>query len=227
MTGVSLDRGDGDDVVRVLDGVSLSVPGGEMVAVVGPSGSGKSSLLAVAGVLLGADTGTVEIGGRVTSGMTRDQQARLRRREVGFIFQGSNLVPSLSAVDQLLAMVHIDGRKPAAERPRALELLELVGLGAKAHRRPFELSGGERQRVGIARALINRPSVLLADEPTSALDRARSAELSQLLARLTHEHCVATVVVTHDDAPVRVADRVVAMEDGRLAPSRAEAVPAR
>lgn len=216
LNAVNLQRGDGDETVRVLDDVTLTVAPGELVALVGPSGSGKSSLLAVAGALIQPDSGTVEIHGTALADLRPNELARVRRRQIGFVFQSSNLVPSLTAVDQLLAMAHLDGRRPGAERDRALELLDVVGLAAKADRRPHQLSGGERQRVGVARALFNEPSVLLADEPTSALDRARSAELSALLASLTRDRGVAAVVATHDDAAVAAATRTVAMEDGRL-----------
>lgn len=216
LQGVSLERGDGDETVRVLDDVSLVVEPGEVIALIGPSGSGKSSLLAVAGALLQADRGTVEIAGTPLAGLSPKALASLRRRQIGFVFQGSNLVPSLSAVDQLLAIAHLDGRKPSRERPRAIELLDAVGLADKAARRPHELSGGERQRVGIARALFNDPAVLLADEPTSALDRARSIDVSRRLADLARERSVATVIATHDDAAMASASRTVAMEDGRL-----------
>jgi putative ABC transport system ATP-binding protein len=216
LSGVGLRRGDGDETVRVLDEVSLTVAPGELVALVGPSGSGKSSLLAVAGALIQPDTGTVEIHGTALADLSANELARVRRREIGFVFQSANLVPSLTAIDQLLAIAHLDGRRPRAERERARELLDVVGLAAKADRRPHQLSGGERQRVGVARALFNEPTVLLADEPTSALDRARSAELSALLATLTRERGVAAVVATHDDVAVAAATRTVAMEDGRL-----------
>lgn len=216
LTDVSLQRGDGDETVRVLDDVRLTVEPGELVALVGPSGSGKSSLLAVAGALIQPDSGTVEIHGTPLADLSPNDLARVRRRQIGFVFQSANLVPSLTAIDQLLAMAHLDGRRPSAERDRARELLDVVGLAAKADRRPHQLSGGERQRVGIARALFNEPSVLLADEPTSALDRARSAELSALLASLARDRGVAAVVATHDDVAVAAATRIVAMEDGRL-----------
>lgn len=216
LNGVNLQRGDGDETVRVLDDVTLTVDPGELVALVGPSGSGKSSLLAVAGALIQPDSGTVEIHGTTLADLAPNELARVRRRQIGFVFQSSNLVPSLTAIDQLLAMAHLDGRRPSAERDRARELLDVVGLAAKADRRPHQLSGGERQRVGVARALFNEPSVLLADEPTSALDRARSAELSALLASLARDRGVAAVVATHDDVAVAAASRTVAMEDGRL-----------
>ncbi len=211
---VSLNLGDGDSTVLALDHVHLTVPPGELLAVLGPSGAGKSSLLAVAGALTRPSQGAVRIDGADVSALGGARQAQLRRERIGFVFQSGNLLPALTAVDQLRFALHVAGRKDTGRDP--LTLLEQVGMGHKAGRRPHELSGGERQRVGIARALVTAPALLLVDEPTAALDRARSHEIVRLLAAETHEHGVATVMVTHDHDVLEHCDRVVQMEDGRL-----------
>ena len=186
---------------------------GELVAVVGPSGAGKSSLLAVAGALVRADSGTVRVAGTDLGSAGPRELTRIRRETLGFVFQSGNLVPALTAVDQLRLPLTF-GRTRDPRDPVAL--LAEVGMDHKASRRPHELSGGERQRVGIARALVHRPTVLLVDEPTAALDRRRSQDVVALLARETHEHGVATVMVTHDHEVLHHCDRVHEMIDGRL-----------
>lgn len=211
---VSLTLGDGDSTVTALDHVHLTVAPGELLAVLGPSGAGKSSLLAVAGALTRPSEGTVRIDGADVSSLTGARQAVLRRERIGFVFQSGNLLPALTALDQLRFALHVAGGKDRGRDP--LTLLEQVGMGHKADRRPHELSGGERQRVGIARALVTAPALLLVDEPTAALDRARSHEVVRLLAAETHEHGVATVMVTHDHDVLDHCDRIVQMEDGRL-----------
>lgn len=212
---VTLRLGDGDAEVTALDDVTLSVAPGELVAVLGPSGSGKSSLLAVAGGLTGPDEGRVCVGGVDLTAASRRQLARYRREQVGFVFQSGNLIPALTAVDQLRFALKVTGR--TAEPGHTPELLlERVGMAARAKHRPHQLSGGERQRAGIARALVTRPSVLLVDEPTAALDRARSREIVGLLAEETHEFGVATVMVTHDHDVIGACDRVLEMVDGKL-----------
>jgi len=213
---VSLRFGDGDEEVVALDHVSLHVPDGELAAVVGPSGSGKSSLLAVAGALLHPSSGQVIVNGRDITQLSEKERTQARREQIGFVFQSSNLVPSLTATEQLQLIAHIDGTRPAAVRERAAALLSAVGMAHRADRRPHQLSGGERQRVGIARALMGQPAILLVDEPTSALDVARGTEIVQLLATEAHEQGVATVMVTHDDAMLQWVDSVHRMEDGRL-----------
>ncbi|WP_101254927.1 ABC transporter ATP-binding protein [Streptomyces barkulensis] len=216
LTDVTLTYPDGDSRLTALDGVTLEVPGGSITAVVGPSGSGKSSLLAVAATLVTPDRGTVAVDGTTTTGMTRADLAGLRRQKIGIVFQQPNLLPSLTAAEQLQVMARIDGRPPAKARARALELLDAVGLADRAGRRPHQLSGGQRQRVNIARALMNDPTVLLVDEPTSALDHERGAAVVDLITRLTHRQATATVLVTHDRAHLTAVDRVAEMHDGRL-----------
>ncbi|CAL9643012.1 ABC transporter ATP-binding protein [Streptomyces albus] len=216
LSDVTLTYPDGDTRLKALDRVSLTVPDGSVTAVVGPSGSGKSSLLAVAATLITPDSGTVTVDGTRTTGMSRRETAALRRQRIGIVFQQPSLLPSLTAAEQLQVMAGIDGRSPARARSRALTLLEAVGLAGQAHRRPHQLSGGQRQRVNIARALMNEPTVLLVDEPTSALDHTRGAAVLDLLTRLTHQQGTATLLVTHDRAHLTAVDRVVEVHDGRL-----------
>ncbi|TWG04197.1 ABC transporter ATP-binding protein [Streptomyces brevispora] len=213
---VTLTLGDGDTAVTALDHVGLTVAPGEFVAVVGPSGSGKSSLLAVAGGLQRPTSGTVHIAGTELTALSDKERTAARLRHIGFVFQQSNLLASLTVKEQLLLPLHIDGRLDISARARADELIEAVGLTHRAGSRPHQLSGGERQRAGLARALMTSPAVLLVDEPTSALDRVRSAEAVQLIAEQTHERGTATVMVTHDTAIMDAADRVHEMVDGRL-----------
>jgi putative ABC transport system ATP-binding protein len=213
LVGVTLRLGDGDSIVTALDAVHLSVAPGELVAVVGPSGAGKSSLLAVAGGLTTPDEGSVTIDGNDIAAMRPAARTAYRCDHIGFVFQSGNLLPALTALDQLRLVSHL-GRRTDGPDPGAL--LAEVGMADKANRRPHQLSGGERQRVGIARALMGRPSLLLVDEPTAALDRARSHEVVQLLARETRRSAVATVMVTHDTDVLERCDRVVKMIDGKL-----------
>ncbi|MFE9257344.1 ABC transporter ATP-binding protein [Streptomyces sp. NPDC006879] len=216
LSDVTLTYPDGDGRLTALDAVGLSVPSGTLTAVIGPSGSGKSSLLAVAATLVLPDAGRVIVGGQDTSQLTAAQRSTLRRDRIGIVFQQPNLLPSLSCIEQLLVMVHLAGRPPRAHRARALELLDAVGLAGQAHRRPHQLSGGQRQRVNIARALMNEPSVLLVDEPTSALDHESGRAVLDLLVRLTRERETATVMVTHDRTHLERMDATVTMDDGRL-----------
>ncbi|MEU6091706.1 ABC transporter ATP-binding protein [Streptomyces sp. NPDC047085] len=222
LTDITLAYPDGDTRLTALDKVSLEVPKGSLTAVVGPSGSGKSSLLAVAATLITPDSGTVTVDGTVTTGMTRGERTELRRHTIGIVFQQPNLIASLTAAEQLQVMAQIDGRPPAKARPRAMELLEAVGLADHAGRRPHQLSGGQRQRVNIARALMNDPTVLLVDEPTSALDHERGAAVIDLITRLTRQRATATVLVTHDRTHLTAVDHIAEVHDGRLTlPARA------
>lgn len=214
---VSLLLGDGDQQVKALDNVSLSVAPGELLAVVGPSGSGKSSLLAVCGGLRKPSAGRIYVADAEITALNDDQLTRIRREKIGFVFQQSNLLPALTVLDQLLLTVHLRGTSPrSADRDRAMALLQQVGMDSRSHRRPAELSGGERQRVGIARALMSSPGVLLVDEPTSMLDRARGQQIVSLLRGQCHEHQVATLMVTHDQDMLAYVDRAVHIADGRL-----------
>lgn len=213
---VTLTYPDGDGRLTALDEVCLDVPAGTLTAVIGPSGSGKSSLLAVAATLVTPDSGRVVVAGRDTARLSAAEKSALRRERIGIVFQQPNLLASLTAAEQLQVMAHLSGRPSRQLRRRALELLDAVGLADKADRRPHQLSGGQRQRINIARALMNEPAVLLVDEPTSALDHERGAAVLDLLVTLTRERSTATVLVTHDHAHLERMDRTATMSDGRL-----------
>ncbi|GAA2165973.1 putative ABC transport system ATP-binding protein [Humibacillus xanthopallidus] len=213
---VTLTYPDGAQRVTALEGVSLTAEPGTLTAVTGPSGSGKSSLLAVAATLVAPDSGRVLLGGRDLSALGPKETATVRRERIGIIFQSSNLLASLTAIDQLLVLAHMNGTPLSVARPRATELLDAVGLADQADRRPHQLSGGQRQRVTIARGLMNDPALLLVDEPTSALDSNRGEAVVQLLRRLTAERDLTTVMVTHDERHRDSADQVTEIVDGRL-----------
>jgi putative ABC transport system ATP-binding protein len=215
LSRVTLEVGDGEETLLAMDAVDLTVAPGEFAAIVGPSGAGKSSLLAVAGALVRPTSGDVRVAGEDLGPMGARERARVRRELIGFVFQSGNLVPALSAADQLRLPLRFNRRARSGARD-PLDLLAEVGMASKAERRPHQLSGGERQRVGIARALVTSPRVLLVDEPTAALDRQRSQEVVDLLARETRQHEVATVMVTHDHDILASCDAVYSMADGRL-----------
>jgi len=216
---VTLTFPDGDSRLTAVDHVSLEAPAGVVTGITGPSGSGKSSILAVAATLIRPDSGRVVIGDVDAATLSRTEATALRRDGIGIVFQQSNLIPSLTAREQLLVMAELGGGGSArrrAVRVRADELLDAVGLGAHAGKRPAQLSGGQRQRVAIARALVHGPSVLLVDEPTSALDQERGAEIMELIAQLSHEQGTATLLVTHDLVHRAALDRLVTVVDGRI-----------
>ena len=216
LSNVTLEYPDGDSVLRALDDVSLEVRRGEFVSLVGPSGSGKSSLLAVAATLVRPTAGSVVVAGRDAGALPDAGLTALRRDSIGIIFQQPNLLPSLTAVEQLLIAAHLRAEPLREARDRAEGLLGRVGLGSVLDKRPHQLSGGQRQRVNIARALMASPAVLLVDEPTAALDHERSGEVVRLLRQVTDEFGVATLMVTHDTGMVAYTDAVATMRDGRL-----------
>ncbi len=224
LVNVTLEYPDGEGTMTALDAVNLAVHPGQFVSLVGPSGSGKSSLLAVAATLIKPTGGLVAIDGIDATGLNEKELAQLRRDKIGIIFQQPNLLASLTAAEQLVITDHLRGKSPKAAGARAMELLDIVGLADCAKKRPHQLSGGQRQRVNIARALMAEPKVLLVDEPTAALDHARSDSIVRLLREVSDEFNVATVMVTHDTEFVPLTDAVATMRDGVLtAPVPADA----
>lgn len=217
LINVTLEYPDGEGTLKALDAVDLAVPAGQFVSLVGPSGSGKSSLLAVAATLVKPSSGLVMIDGVDATALGEKALAELRRDKVGIIFQQPNLLASLTSIEQLVITDHLRGKPLKAATARAAELLDLVGLADCGNKRPHQLSGGQRQRVNIARALMAQPKVLLVDEPTAALDHERSASIVQLLREVTDEFKVATIMVTHDTEFVPLTDAVATMRDGVLA----------
>lgn len=220
LTDVTLTFPDGESRVTAVDRATLDVKKGQVFGVTGPSGSGKSSLLAVASTLIKPDSGSVDIDGTDATRLSLAESASLRREKIGIIFQQANLLPSMTAIDQVRVMNELGAhgarsRRREVER-RAKELLDLVGLSAAMNRRPAQLSGGQRQRVNIARALVNDPSVLIVDEPTSALDQERGHEIIELITKLTRELDTATLLVTHDQTFLPTFDGVAVMTDGVL-----------
>jgi putative ABC transport system ATP-binding protein len=206
--------GEGDSAVEAVRGVSLEVPSGQFTAVMGPSGSGKSTLMHVLAGLDQPTSGQVEIGGRDVTEMSDKQLTLLRRDHVGFIFQFFNLLPVLTAEENILLPLSIAGRKP--DRVWIDSVIERVGLSDRRSHRPSELSGGQQQRVAIARALVSEPTVLLADEPTGNLDSHTSAEVLELLRDTVREYGQTTLMVSHDPRAAATADRVLFLADGAL-----------
>lgn len=215
--------------VAALDGVDLDLAAGSFTAVMGPSGSGKSTLLQCAAGLDRPTSGTVAVDGVELAGLSERRLTLLRRERIGFVFQSFNLLPSLTAAQNVALPLRLARRRPA--RGAVREALDRVGLGDRAGHRPSQLSGGQQQRVALARALITRPAVLFGDEPTGALDTATSREVLSLLRELVDREGQTTVMVTHDPVAASYADRVVFLVDGRvsgeLAGPSAEAVAAR
>jgi putative ABC transport system ATP-binding protein len=207
---------DGSDTRVLLDHVDLDVSAGEVVVVTGPSGSGKSTLLALAGLLRRPAEGDILIDGVPTARLSERRRTALRRDHIGIIYQSANLLPSLTAREQLELVGHIDRQRRGEARARADQLLADLGLTGRADQLPGQLSGGERQRVGIARALMAEPTVLLADEPTASLDPSLAADVAALITEEAHRRGLATVIVTHDDAPLGHADRHLHLAGGVL-----------
>ena len=212
---VSKHYGEGAAEVQALSGIDLAVDAGELVAVMGRSGSGKSTLLTIAGSLEQPTSGEVLVDGSALSGMSRNEQARLRRRSIGYVFQDYNLLAGLTALENVTLPMELDGVPARTARPAGVKALEELGLSDRASRFPDELSGGERQRVAIARAVVGDRRLLLADEPSGALD-SLNAEAVMRLIRVACQRGVAGVVVTHDAQLASWADRVVFLRDGRI-----------
>jgi putative ABC transport system ATP-binding protein len=206
----------GASEVRALNGVSLTVPKGQFLSVMGSSGSGKSTLLNLLGALDVPTSGSIRIDGKEISRLPDDDLSRFRRDHLGFIFQFFNLLPTLTAIENVLLPSLLSGKDRDAEEAKARALLEQVGLKGRWHHRPDELSGGEMQRVAIARALLSEPSVLLADEPTGNLDSKTGAEVLRLIREATRQRQLTVVMVTHDPKAAEVGDRLVRLADGNV-----------
>jgi len=209
---ITVTLGTGATRTTVLDGLDLTVTPGELTALTGPSGSGKSTLLAVAGALLRPTSGRVLLDDVDLAELDDAHRARYRRERIGYVFQSGNLLPNLNAVDQLLTVTYLLGRRPRRYRARAEEALAAVGLADRLGHRPEQMSGGERQRVALARALFAEPALLLIDEPTAAVDRGRAVDLARLLRDTAHTRACVTLVATHDPVVAHAADRVVDLE---------------
>ena len=208
--------GSGADAVTAVDNVSFDVQQGEFVALVGPSGSGKTSMLAMLAGLLSPSDGQVVIDGHEMSRMGDRQRTKFRRQAIGFTFQSNNLVPYLTAQDNVELMLRLNGKRSKNSKERAAELLDRLGLGNRLGNYPNELSGGQQQRVAIARALIHQPAVVLADEPTASLDTTLAHQVVATFAQLIHEQNRAGIMVTHDLRMTRYVDKVIQMKDGKI-----------
>jgi putative ABC transport system ATP-binding protein len=207
----------GGQTVRALDGIDLHIRGGEFTSIVGPSGAGKSTLLHLLGALDSPDTGSVCFNGDEIGTMNDDQQSTFRRHKIGFIFQFFNLLPTLTVWENVAVPALLDGKRLRAVRPKAMELLDRVGLSNRADHRPSELSGGQMQRVAVARALVMDPPLILADEPTGNLDSVTGATILQLLMNIAHEgDDRAVVMVTHNLEAAAATDRVITLHDGNV-----------
>ncbi len=214
--GLTKIYGKGDMAVTALNSVSLSVDAGEFVAVMGPSGCGKSTLLYLLGGLDTPTSGTVWIDGQALAGLNDNDLTKLRRREIGFIFQFYNLIPILTATENAALPVTLDGLRSSKAKAKARSWLERVGLGDRLDSHPDQLSGGQQQRVAIARALVAEPTLVLADEPTGNLDTHASDEISELLSQVANEWGRAVIMVTHDPRVAARADRVLLLKDGAV-----------
>ncbi len=208
--------GSGNTEVVAMRDASLSVRRGEVVALLGPSGAGKSTFLTAVGLINPPTAGQILIGGKlvIDGPMAMTDLRSFRRKHIGYVFQKSNLIPFLSAGENVRVAMELNGVPPRAARRRALELLDELGVGNRADYQPAMLSGGQQQRVAVARALANQPSVMLADEPTAALDSHRGRQVMELFRRVAHEHGTGVIVVTHDHRALDIFDTTYEMEDG-------------
>ncbi|MEI2699027.1 MAG: ABC transporter ATP-binding protein [Microthrixaceae bacterium] len=215
LSGVRVAFPDGPDERVVLDDLDLGIDKGEFVVISGRSGAGKSTLLAIAGLLRRPDSGEISIAGIPTSSLSERRRTTVRRDHIAFVYQSANLLPTLTAVEQLELVGHIRGEPSGEVRRRAHSLLDDLDMGERAGQLPSQLSGGERQRIGIARAFMAEPTVLIADEPTASLDPERAVAVAELLAGAAGRG-IATVVVAHDDVALAHADRHLRLDSGRL-----------
>jgi putative ABC transport system ATP-binding protein len=202
-----------------LRGIDLDVSAGELLMLMGPSGSGKTTLLSIMGCILTATSGSVRVSGKEVVGLREKELPAIRLEHIGFVFQGFNLFPTLTAGENLELMLDLKGISGAKAKKRAQELLEQVGLGAKYGSFPADMSGGQKQRIAIARALAGDPAIILADEPTAALDSHTGRNVMEMMSELAHKRGRAVVIVTHDSRVVSFADRIVRIEDGMIAAS--------
>ena len=209
--------GAGATATTVLHGVDFTARAGEVVFLMGPSGSGKTTLLSIMGCILRATSGSVKIQGREVASLKERELPQVRLNHIGFIFQGFNLFPALTVRENVEIALDLKGIRGSRAQQQAGELLERVGLANKARELPANLSGGQKQRVAIARALAGAPEIILADEPTAALDGTSGRAVLELLRELAHERGRAVVIVTHDNRALSYADRIVHIEDGRIA----------
>lgn len=202
--------------IHAVDNVSLQVKAGEFVALVGPSGSGKTTMLSILAALLQPTSGKVLLDGQDLASMNDVQRVAMRREKIGFTFQANNLVPYLTALENVELMLRLNNRLDKTGKMRAQELLARLGLGERLHNLPGQMSGGQQQRVAIARALIHNPSLVLADEPTASLDTERAYQVVETFAGLIHEQNRAGIMVTHDLRMCEYVDRILQMQDGKL-----------
>lgn len=207
---------EGGNTINAVDDVSFDVKSGEFVALVGPSGSGKTTMLSILAALLTPTNGEVLIDGKDLSRLNERKRVKLRRQKIGFTFQSNNLIPFLTAQENVDFMLRLNGQANKAGRMRSAELLSRLGLSDRLRNLPGQMSGGQQQRVAIARALIHNPSVVLADEPTASLDTERAYQVVETFANLIHENERAGIMVTHDLRMCKYVDRVLKMQDGRL-----------
>lgn len=220
--GLTKIYGSGNTEVVALRDVTLNIYRGEIVALLGPSGAGKSTLLTAIGLIRPPDVGRIAIGEQVVfDGRLTVNASVFRRKHLGFVFQKANLIPFLTALENVQLAMEINDASPREARQRAMELLEYLGVADRAEHLPAKLSGGQQQRVAVARALVNRPSLLLADEPTAALDSVRGRQVMELFRNVAHEQNTGVLVVTHDHRALDVFDRALEMEDGNLRDSAA------
>lgn len=202
--------------LEVLKGIDLTIDKGEVVSIVGPSGAGKTTLLQIMGTLDKADSGQVLINGTEVSTLKEKEQAAFRNRQIGFVFQFHQLLPEFTALENVMIPALIAGESSGEATRKAKEMLEYMGLAGRATHKPAELSGGEKQRVAVARALINRPAVILADEPSGSLDTLNKQELHQLFFELRDKLGQTFVIVTHDEELAKLTDRTIHMKDGQI-----------
>lgn len=212
--------------VEVLKGVDLDLHTGELTLLMGPSGSGKTTLLSVLGCILSPTSGSLNVAGINTDELSKEALANLRRQHVGFVFQSYNLVPTLSAVENVMLALDLRDLNGPEAYDDAVDALEAVGLGHRINAAPSKMSGGEKQRVSIARALAGSPSVILADEPTAALDAKNGLAVMDLLAEVAKDTQRAVLAVTHDHRTLQFADRIIRIDDGRIADSERPTKPA-